>query len=595
MKKRRNNSTRASALQITLSAALISISAILLASTFKAAPAASDLSAPIAPALEGDKDLAIAGPVSGPTLSAVDAFTFDNTGSLNTARVHHTVTLLPNGKVLVAGGQDTSGYLTSAELYDPASGSWTATGSLNTARTGLTATLLPNGKVLVAGGNNGSGYPTSTELYDIGLGFVRPDWQPQITTATSPLITGSSLILTGSRFQGISQASGGNFQDSSTNYPVVQLLNIDNSQVAFLPVDLVAGWSDTTFTSIPVSNFPPGPALVTVFTNGIPSDSKYLVVTSSTQPPTPTPSPTATATATVAPTATPTPSPTPTLTPTPTPTASPSSTPTPTPISAAQALNLSTRMSVQTGDNVGIGGFIITGTAPKRVLLRAIGPSLTQFGVPDALADPVLELHGPAGFVTITNDNWRETQEAEIQATGLPPTNNLESAIVATLAPGSYTALVRGNNNTSGVGLIEVYDLNQSVASKLGNISTRALVSTGDNIVIAGFVLGGASGGDRIVTRGIGPSLTAVGVANALANPTLELRDSNGALLVMNNDWQDNPAQAAELTAAGLAPSNNIESGIAATLSPGLYTALLSGLNNGLGVGLVEVYDLGAP
>ena len=121
---------------------------------------------------------------------------------------------------------------------------------------------------------------TSAELYDIGLGFVRPDWQPQITTATSPLITGSSLILTGSRFQGISQASGGNFQDSSTNYPVVQLRNIDNSQVAFLPVDPMAGWSDTTFTSTPVSDFPPGPALVTVFTNGIPSDSKYLVVTS---------------------------------------------------------------------------------------------------------------------------------------------------------------------------------------------------------------------------------------------------------------------------------------------------------------------------
>ena len=118
----------------------------------------------------------------------------------------------------------------------------------------------------------------SAELYDIGLGFVRPDWQPQIATATSPLISGSSLTLTGSRFQGISQASGGNFQDSSTNYPVVQLRNIDNSQVAFLPVDPTAGWSDTSFTSTPVNCFPAGPALVTVFTNGIPSDSKYLVV-----------------------------------------------------------------------------------------------------------------------------------------------------------------------------------------------------------------------------------------------------------------------------------------------------------------------------
>ena len=142
--------------------------------------------------------------------------------------------------------------------------------------------------------------------------------------------------------------------------------------------------------------------------------------------------------------------------------------------------------------------------------------------------------------------------------------------------------------------LVEIYDLNQGVDSKLANLSTRAFVSTGDNIVIAGFMLGGNNGNDRIVVRGIGPSLTAFGVPNALANPTLELRDSNGALLIANNDWQDNPAQAAELTAAGLAPTNNLESGIAMTLPPGLYTALLAGLNNGTGVGLVEVYDRGA-
>jgi uncharacterized delta-60 repeat protein len=262
-------------------------------------------------------------------------------------------------------------------------------------------------------------------------------------------------------------------------------------------------------------------------------------------------------------------------------------------VPAAQAINLSTRMLVQTGDNVGIGGFIITGSTPKHVVLRAIGPSLTPFGVPDALADPVLELHGPGAFVTITNDNWRDTQEAQIQADGLAPTNDLESAIDATLAPGAYTGIIKGKNNTSGVGLIEVYDLNPSAVSKLANISTRAFVSTGDNIVIAGFILGHNSGVDRIVARGIGPSLTAFGVPNALADPTLELRDGNGTLLIANNDWQDNPVQAAELIAAGLAPTNPLESGIAATLSPGLYTALLAGLNNGTGIGLVEVYDRG--
>jgi hypothetical protein len=249
-------------------------------------------------------------------------------------------------------------------------------------------------------------------------------------------------------------------------------------------------------------------------------------------------------------------------------------------------------MRVQTGDNLGIGGFIITGSIPKHVLIRGIGPSLTGFGVLNVLADPVLELHGPGAFATITNDNWRQTQEAEIQATGIPPTNDFESAIVATLAPGAYTAIVRGNGNTSGVALVEVYDLNQSADSKLANLSTRAFVGTDNNIVIAGFLLG-SSGDDRVVVRGIGPSLTAAGVPNALPDPTLELRDGNGALLSANNDWQDNPAQAAELTAAGLAPTNNLESAMVATLPPGLYTALLSGVNSGTGIGVVELYDRG--
>jgi hypothetical protein len=279
----------------------------------------------------------------------------------------------------------------------------------------------------------------------------------------------------------------------------------------------------------------------------------------------------------------------PATTPTPTPTVTPSATP-------AQAQNLSTRMNVLTGANVAIGGFIITGSAPKHLLLRAIGPSLTQVGVANALADPVMSLQG-SSIATITNDNWQDdpVQAAAIIATGIPPSNNLESAIDVTVLPGAYTAIVSGKNNTTGVGLVEVYDLSQAVPAKLANISTRAFVGTGSDIVIAGFILGGNSGSDRVIARGIGPSLTPLGVANALANPTLELRDSNGAVVLANNDWQDNAAQAAELTAAGLAPTNPLESGLAATLSPGLYTALLAGLNNGTGVGLVEVYDRGAP
>ena len=280
---------------------------------------------------------------------------------------------------------------------------------------------------------------------------------------------------------------------------------------------------------------------------------------------------------------------------TPTPSPAPTATATSTPAPAAQTINLSTRMEVQTGDNAGIGGFIITGTASKHVLLRAIGPSLTALGVAHALADPILELHGPGAFVTITDDNWRDNpvQEALIMATGIAPANNLESAIDATLEPGAYTAILRGNGNTSGVALIEVYDLSQAADSKLGDISTRALVNTGDDIVIAGFILGSHNGADRIVVRGIGPSLTALGVPDVLADPTLELRDSNGALVATNNDWEDNPAQATELIAAALAPTNPLESGIATVLPPGLYTALLAGLNNGTGIGLVEVYDRG--
>jgi hypothetical protein len=210
----------------------------------------------------------------------------------------------------------------------------------------------------------------------------------------------------------------------------------------------------------------------------------------------------------------------------------------------------------------------------------------------------VLELHGPAGFATITNDNWRDTQEAQIIATGIPPTDDLESAILVTLQPGAYTAIVRGKNDTVGTALVEVYDLDRSVDSKLGNLSTRAFVSTGDDIVIAGFLLNSVStGAERIVVRGMGPSLAPnIFPAGAvLADPTLELHDVNGALIMENNDWQDDPTQAAELTGCGLPLPNPLEAGMCVPLPPGLYTALLAGRNYGTGIGVVEVYDIGAP
>ncbi len=251
-------------------------------------------------------------------------------------------------------------------------------------------------------------------------------------------------------------------------------------------------------------------------------------------------------------------------------------------------------MRVQTGDGVGIGGFIVSGSVPKRVILRGIGPSLSAVGVADVLVDPALELHGPS-IATITNNNWRDTQETEIVATGIPPVNNAESAIVVTLDAGAYTVILKGNApNPNGVGLVEIYDLNQGVDSKLANLSTRAFVSTGSNIVIAGFLLSDNTTMDNIIVRGLGPSVASTSLPN-LVDPNLELRDANGVLLISDNDWQDNPVQAAIITAAGLAPTDPREAAVAATLPPGLYTALLFGTAGGTGVGLVEVYDLGAP
>ena len=270
---------------------------------------------------------------------------------------------------------------------------------------------------------------------------------------------------------------------------------------------------------------------------------------------------------------------------TPTPTPTPSFSP-----SISQLLNISTRMQVQTGDNVLIGGFIITGNAAKKVILRAIGPSLTAQGVDGALADPVLELHGPDGSLIMSNDNWKDMQQSDIEATGIPPTNDAESALIATLSPGGYTAIVSGKNNTSGVGLVEGYDLDQPADSQLANISTRGIVQTGSNVMIGGFILGNQNGTANILIRALGPSLAQQGVKGVLADPTLELHDSDGDLIMSNDNWKD--SQQAEVEATGIPPTNELESAIVVTLSPAAYTAILAGKNGATGVGLVEVYRL---
>ncbi|HEX7517856.1 MAG TPA: choice-of-anchor Q domain-containing protein [Chthoniobacterales bacterium] len=249
--------------------------------------------------------------------------------------------------------------------------------------------------------------------------------------------------------------------------------------------------------------------------------------------------------------------------------------------------NISTRLRVGTSDNAMIGGFIITGTQPKTVIVRGIGPSLP---VPGALADPVIEVHGSSGELLATNDNWRDDPNRQhVIDSGLAPTNDLESALWGIINPGAYTVVVRGNNNATGVGLFEVYDLDGTVDSKLGNISTRGFVDTGDNVMIGGTIIIG-SAPTTMLLRAIGPSLTNFGVPNALQDPTLELHDGNGALIAANDNWRSD--QEAEIIATTIPPSNDLESAIVRDLVPGSYTAIVRGKNNTTGVALVEVYGL---
>lgn len=246
--------------------------------------------------------------------------------------------------------------------------------------------------------------------------------------------------------------------------------------------------------------------------------------------------------------------------------------------------NISTRLNVGTGDNVLIGGFIITGNAPKKIIIRGLGTSL-QDTFPDTLANPFLELRDASGNVLQTNDNWQTGDRKAILATGLAPTENLEAAIVVTLPPDLYTAILRGVNDTTGMGLIEIYDLDSNSDSALSNLSTRGFVSTGDNVLIGGLIVQGSSD-DDVVLRAIGPSL---GIARALQDPVLQLYDGQGNLIEVNDNWRTNQAK---LAGTNLAPSNEAESAIVATLSPGLYTAVVRGANDTSGVALVESYQL---
>jgi len=269
--------------------------------------------------------------------------------------------------------------------------------------------------------------------------------------------------------------------------------------------------------------------------------------------------------------------------------------------------NISTRSLVQTGEHVMIGGFIVQGTGTKRVIMRAIGPELTQFGITDVLANPRLELYNGTGALIGTNDDWQTTiiggvitrnQVSDIQNSGLAPTEANESAIIADLQPGNYTAIVRGVNDTTGVALVEVYDFNPGVSSTLGNISTRSFVQIGEHVMIGGFIVQG-SGLKSVIIRAIGPELTQFGITDALANPKLELYNGAGVLIASNDNWQSTIIggiitrnQVSDIQDSGHAPTEANESAIIADLPPGNYTAIVRGVNNTIGVALAEVYDL---
>src|SRR5438874_585225 len=509
------------------------------------------------------------------------------TGSLATARYVHKATLLPNGKVLVAGGDGNGASQESAELYDPASGTWTATGSLSTGTSEHTATLLPNGKVLVAGGVNGDIFEfgsilANAELYDPtsgtwtatgSLGAARGDH-------TATLLPNGKVLVAGGVSDSYSMmVKAGVYDPEGATWTATGSLGAArNGHIATLlpngKVLVAGGFNGDSDSSILVSAelydpasgtwsatgslvFARGAHTATLLPNGrvliaagvgpggvqefvlATAELYYTTQLDTTQP----------------------------------------------------LLNISTRARVSTQDQVLIGGFIITGAQDKTVLIRGIGPSLTTFGIAMPLADPTLELHDHTSALITSNDNWRDSQQSQISATGLAPSSDSESVILATLAPGAYTAVLRGKAMTTGTGLIEIYDVDQNPNTQITNLSTRGFVGTGDHVMIGGTIFHGSPGtAYRILVRAIGPSLSRMGVATPLLDPALSLHDANGNVITTDDNWKD--SEESEIAATGLAPTDDRESAIIVTLPAGAYTAIVRGVNGTTGIGLVEVFNL---
>ncbi|CAN5555535.1 hypothetical protein BH20VER3_BH20VER3_04670 [soil metagenome] len=354
-----------------------------------------------------------------------------------------------------------------------------------------------------------------------------------------------------------------------------------------LPAGLTFSNGYKPFTNIKVGIISGNPSkagvyhLTTSATNVRGTGSATLSLTVAGGTPSPTPTPTTTPDPT--PSATPSPSSTPTATP------SPSASPTPVPTPpAAELLNISTRAQVQNGDDVLIGGFIVAGSTPKKVVVRAIGPSLARSGISNLLSDPVLTLHKP-DRTTVTNDDWKEAQPTtELINSGLAPEDDREPALVATLEAGAYTAVITGKNGSTGVALVEIYDLDRNGVSRLANISTRGLVGTGENVLIGGVIVG--EEGANILVRALGPTLQDLGIANSLLDPLVELYDENGVVIAVNDDWRQ--TQEAALDATRLPPTDDRESALLATLPHGNYTAIVRGKSESTGAALIEFYQI---
>jgi hypothetical protein len=490
-----------------------------------------------------------------------------------TTLFYRTATLLANGKVLLSGGEEFNSNVVSAsaDLYDPASETYTATGSLGTARELHTATLLPNGKVLVVGGSNSSGPLTSAELYDPASGTWTPtDSLPaERNSPTATLLPDGKVLLAGGGRTHIGALASAELYDPASGKwtPTGSLTTPRGGHTATLLPNgnvLVLGGGDNSGLLSNADLYDPASGTwtasgslgtarqfhtATLLSNGnvvVAGGSNDTGALASAELYGPLPP-------------------------------------------SAQLLNVATRLKVLNGDNVLIGGFIITGTEPKRVLILGVGPSLAQF-FSGSLADPTLELYQGNTLLQM-NDNWKTDQQAEIEATGAQPSNELESAIVRTLDPGSYTAILRGKGDATGIGVVQAYDLNQAADSKFGNIATRGFVDSGDNAMIGGFIIGPASGGTTtVVVRAIGPSLTNFGVSGALPDPTIELHDGNGATIAFNDNWADDANQGS--IPQSLQPGDPHETALYRVLPPGDYTAIMRGTGNSTGIGLVEVYNV---